>query len=203
MNKSKSNDAQPSVSKLLGKVWWIPLIRGCLMIILGAYALFQPGMTMSVLVQVIGVLLFAEGVLSIISAVMEKIPSRFWTIIRGVLFVLGGLFVFTHSAIVADVSTTFIVYMFAVIVVLAGVFEIIGATHDHKDNKSDFWPILGGILAILFGILLFCAPVAFGTLFMRILGVFAIINGISLVILAFRIRHFAAALEKHEKKVES
>ena len=203
MSNAKSDDARPSVSKLLGKVWWIPLIRGCLMIILGAYALFQPGMTLSLLVQVIGVLLVAEGVLSIIGAVMEQTPSRFWTIIRGVLFVLGGLFVFTHSAIVADVSTTFIVYMFAVIIVLAGVFEIVGATHDQKENKSDFWPIMGGVLAILFGILLFCAPVAFGTLFMRILGVFAIINGISLVVLAFRIRHFAAALEKSKQKAES
>lgn len=178
----------------VSRLWWLPLLRGILLIILGAYALFNPGMTALLLTKVIGIWVIAEGIIAIIAAVLGETPSRLWTGVRGVLMILVGLFVFGHSAIVAGVSATALLYVIAAFAILAGVLEIVAAIQDRKQIEGEAWMILGGILMVVFGVILFVAPLSFGMLIVRVLGVFAIINGISLVALAFRLRGFAKAL---------
>ena len=72
--------------------------------------------------------------------------------------------------------------------VVLGALEIIAAIQDRKQIEGEGWLILGGGLAIAFGILLLIAPVAFGLMFVRVLGAFAIVYGVSLISLALRVR---------------
>jgi len=72
--------------------------------------------------------------------------------------------------------------------IATGILEIVAAIRDRKEIEGEVWLILGGALAILFGMLLLMAPLIFGVLIVQILGAYAIIFGISSIILAFRIR---------------
>ena len=46
MSDVPENSPGLHVAQALGRLWWLPLVRGILLLLLGAYALFRPGMTM-------------------------------------------------------------------------------------------------------------------------------------------------------------
>ncbi len=179
----------------ISQFWWLALLRGIILIVLGGYALLTPGMTALAFTQVIGFWIMLEGVLAIIAAIMGKTPSRLWTALRGILMVLAGIFVFAHSAIVAGVTTTTVMVVIATLAILSGILEIVAAIQDRKEIEGEGWLMLFGALMILYGVLLLMAPFYFGMLMIRILGMFAIINGISLIALSFRLRRLGSKLK--------
>ena len=134
------------------------------------------------------------GILAIVAAVLGQVSSRAWTFFRGVLAILIGLFVFAHPLAVAGITATIVLYVIAVGVITCGVLEIAAAIRDRKEIEGEVWLLLGGGLTVLFGVLLFIAPLAFGLFLVRVLGAYAIVYGISLIAVAFRVRTFGRSL---------
>jgi uncharacterized membrane protein HdeD (DUF308 family) len=188
MTESTTATPRQHLAETIGGLWWMPLVRGLFLLILGGYALFRPGMTVAVLVQVIGIFLIADGVLAILVGLVGEVPSRAWTIVRGVLAILAGIFVFANPALVAGITAVALLYLVAIVSILAGILEIAAAIRDRKEIEGEGWLILGGVLSVIFGVLLLIAPISFGLLMVRILGIFAIIAGVSLILFAFRLR---------------
>jgi uncharacterized membrane protein HdeD (DUF308 family) len=182
------------VAEAIGSLWWLPLLRGVMLIILGGYALFRPGMTVVALTQVVGVFVIADGILAIIAGILGQTPSRGWTIVRGVIAILIGIFVFGHAVAVAGITATVVLYVIAFGAIVTGVLEVMAAIQERKEIEGAGWLLFGGVLAILFGVLLLIAPLAFGELVVRVLGAYAIIYGIALAVLAFRVRSLGKAL---------
>ncbi|KAA5539355.1 hypothetical protein FYK55_24850 [Roseiconus nitratireducens] len=172
----------------IASLWWLPLLRGILLLFLGVYALINPGMTLAVFAQVIGFFLVLDGVLSIVAGVIGQTPTRTWSIVRGILVGLVGIFVFANPVLVAGITATAIVYLIAFTTILAGVFEIVAAIQHRAEMEGEGWLIAEGALLVLFGIILVLAPMLFGLTMIRILGVFAILAGIGLIVFAFRIK---------------
>jgi uncharacterized membrane protein HdeD (DUF308 family) len=194
MSDAPENSPGLNVAQALGRLWWLPLVRGILLLLLGAYALFRPGMTMIALTQVVGVFIVIDGILSVIAAVIGQVPSRGWVIVRGILEVLVGLFVFANPLIIAGITATVLIYMLGFSAILFGVMEIVAAIQDRKQIEGEGWLILAGVLTVLFGIMLLVAPMAFGLFMVRVLGFFAIISGIVLIVFAFRLRGLGKGL---------
>lgn len=194
MSESITVSPREHVAEALSRLWWLPLLRGLLLIILGTYALFRPGLTAVALTQVLAVFVIVDGILAIIAGVLGETPSRGWTIVRGVLAILIGIFVFGHPVVVGAITATMVLYVIAFGAILSGVLEIVAATRDRKEIDGKAWLIVAGALAILFGVLLLMAPLAFGALIVRILGTYATIFGISLITLAFQVRKLAKRL---------
>jgi uncharacterized membrane protein HdeD (DUF308 family) len=178
----------------LAKLWWLPLLRGVLLVIIGLYALLTPGMTVAALMRVAGVFIILDGFLAVAAGIAGETSSRGWTIARGAVAILVGVFVFAHPYAIAGIAATVLLTIIALVIVVAGVMEIVGAVRDRHKIEGEGWLILGGALAVLFGVLVFIAPLSFGRLIVQILGVYAIIFGISLVSVAFRVRRFGKAL---------
>lgn len=188
MSEPSSTIPRERIQGVLSSLWWLPLIRGILLFILGGYALFRPGMTIGALAQVIGIFVIVDGILSIVAGIMGEIPSRGWVIVRGVLETLVGAFVFANPLIVAGLTATFLVYTLAFAAILSGVLEIVAAIQDRKQIEGEGWLILGGACTVIFGIVVLSTPLAFGLFMVRILGASAIVSGVSLIIFAFRLR---------------
>jgi uncharacterized membrane protein HdeD (DUF308 family) len=184
------------LSEGIKKLWWIPLVRGILLLVLGCYAICRPGMTALALTQVVGIFVIAEGILAIVAAILGQTSSRVWTFVRGVLAILIGIFVFAHPLAVAGITATIVLYVIAFGIIACGVLEIAAAIRDRKEIEGEGWLLLGGGLAVLFGVLLLIAPVAFGLLIVRVIGAFAILSGIAMIALAFRVRKFGKALNQ-------
>jgi uncharacterized membrane protein HdeD (DUF308 family) len=198
MSESTAISPRERVAESLGRLWWLPMLRGLLLIILGGYALFRPGMTALALTQVVGIFVIADGILAIVAGILGQAPSRFWTTVRGVLAILIGIFVFGHPFAVGAIAATIVLYIIAFGAIASGILEIVAAIRDRKEIEGEVWLILGGVLAILFGLLLLMTPLAFGVLIVQILGAYAIIFGISLIALAFRARKLAETLSKQK-----
>ena len=194
MAESTAVTSRQRAAQALGSLWWLPLVRGLFLLVVGGYALFRPGMTATVLVQVIGVFLIADGALAIVAGILGEVPSRAWTIVRGVLAILAGVFVFANPVLVAGVTAVALLYVVAFTSILVGVLEIVAAIRDRKEIEGEGWMILGGVLSVVFGAILLMAPISFGLLIVRILGVFAAVAGISLIVFAFRLRRLGKRL---------
>lgn len=194
MSDAPMNSPSQRLSQTIAGLWWLPLVRGILLLILGAYALFRPGMTAVILTQVIAIFLIAEGILAITAGILGQTPSRGWTMLRGVLEIVIGVFVLGHSVIVAGVTVTVVMYLIAFCAITTGVLEIVAAIRDRKEIQGEGWLMLGGALAVVFGVLLLMAPLAFGLFLVRVLGAYAILYGIVLIFFAFRVRKFGKAL---------
>lgn len=177
-------------------IWWLTLIRGILLIVLGIYALLNPAMTLLILVQVIGFYLMLDGLIAMWAAVSGQTPARLWVGLRGGLMILVGLFILAHPLIVTAISANVLAYLLAASFIVSGIFEIVTAIQDRKQIEGEGWLILGGAIAILFGLIIFLAPMQAMATIIRVVGIFAIIAGITIVTAAIRLRKFGSNLRK-------
>jgi uncharacterized membrane protein HdeD (DUF308 family) len=196
MSETNSTWPRQHVAEVIGTLWWLVLLRGVVLLILGGYLLFRPATSMDILTKVLGIYLVAEGIIALLVALLGETPSRGWTAVRGLLVILAGIFVFAHSAVVAEVAAELVLYLIAFVAILSGILDIVAAVQDRKEMEGEGWLILSGVLTILFGVLLAMAPMTFGLVLVRILGAFAILSGISFIVLAFRMRGVGKALRQ-------
>jgi uncharacterized membrane protein HdeD (DUF308 family) len=103
-----------------------------------------------------------------------------WIVALGVIYVIAGI-IALGSVVMATVASVFVV---GIMMLIAGVAEVINAFQIKTWGKFFFWLLLGG-LYIVAGFLTFENPLlaaAFLTLF---LGISLIVSGIMRVVLAF------------------
>ena len=171
-------------------LWWIPLVRGVMMIAIGGYALLTPGVTLTAYAWVLGVFAIADGLLAVLAGALGWVASRWWAVLRGVIGVVAGLFVVAHPALVGLVAVTTLVILLAAQSIVGGTLEVVAAVRERKEIEGEWWLALSGLLSIVLGAILLTAPVVAGVLLVQVLGVFAAIAGVALVVAAFRLRAF-------------
>ncbi|NSL89710.1 HdeD family acid-resistance protein [Chitinophaga solisilvae] len=166
--------------------WWIFLLRGLFALIIGLVAIFWPGAAFTTLVVFLGAYLFAGGLFAVIGAVAARRTTENWG-----LFLLSGL-----TGIILGILTLYnpfatgnaIIYLIAVWAMLAGIFEIIIAIRLRTVITGEGWYIVGGLLTIIFGILLLSNPQIAALTLTWVFGLYAVISGIMLIALSFRLR---------------
>ncbi len=173
-------------------LWWIPLVRGVMLIAIGGYALMLPGVTMTAYATILGVFVLVDGVLSLVAAAMGWVESRWWMVLRGVLGVLIGLFVLAHPVLIGAVAILSLVIVLAIQAILGGVLEIVGAIRERKEIEGEWWFVLSGLLSIAFGAVLLSQPMLASAMLVRILGCVAIVLGVVLIVGAFRLKNLGA-----------
>jgi uncharacterized membrane protein HdeD (DUF308 family) len=72
--------------------------------------------------------------------------------------------------------------------IVTGVIEVILAIRLREQMTGELWLAIGGILSIVFGVLLFLFPTAGALTIVWIIGAFAIMFGIALIALGWRLR---------------
>ena len=176
---------------VLAQNWWAIGLRGVFGILFGLIALFLPGATMLSLVLVFAAYAFVDGIFGIISAVRAARQHERW----GVL-VLEGLVNIAVAAIAVlwpGITVVAFVFLIAFWAILTGILELAAAIRlEFLDGRG--WLIFGGIVSVLYGALLIVAPMIGAVVLTWWLGAYALVFGVSLVVLAFRLR---ARLEKH------
>lgn len=172
----------------LAKKWWVLLIRGILLIIVGLLAFASP----ITWVIFIGVGMLIDGMAMLLSGFSDQPAgqSRWPLIIIGVLGLLAGLIVLWNPAL-GGITLTYVIAAWAVIV---GILEIISAIRLREEIDNEWWLILTGILAVIFGILVFTNVLAGIVTIAFVFGIFAIVIGILSIVLAFRVRDFGTKI---------
>ena len=88
-----------------------------------------------------------------------------------------------------------LVFIIAVWSIVLGVTEIVEAFQARRLGSSSWgWLLVGGIVGILFGIVLFSSPAAGALALLWVIGVFALVLGVVQVVWSFRLRRAAKEL---------
>jgi len=176
---------------VLAQNWWAIGIRGVLGILFGLIALFLPGVTMLSLVLVFAAYAFVDGVFGIVSAVRTARAHERW----GFLMLEGLVNIAAAAVAVLWPGITVVVFVFLVAfwAIVTGILELAAAFRlQFIDGRG--WLIFGGIVSVLYGALLIVAPVIGAVVLTWWLGAYALVFGVALVVLAFKLR---ARLDTH------
>ncbi|WP_291910732.1 HdeD family acid-resistance protein [Chitinophaga sp. CB10] len=166
--------------------WWIFLLRGIFALVLGILAIVWPGATFTTLVVFFGAYLFIAGTFAVIGAIAARRTSENWGVflLTGIVGIILGILTIINPF----ATGAALIYLVAFWAVVAGLFEIIIAIRLRKVITGEGWYIAGGLLTIFFGILLLSNPVAAAVTLTWIFGFYAIITGVMLISLSFRLR---------------
>lgn len=163
-------------------------LRGAVAVIFGIIALIWPGVTVLALAFVFGVYAIVDGVGALISAFRPgDMTHRVAYGLAGVLGLVAGVIVLAWPTITVLVLAT-LVGLWAVV---TGIAEIIAAVRLRRQIHGEAFLIIAGAVSAIAGILILIHPIA-GALGIAILvGIFAIVYGIVLLSLGFRLRNTA------------
>ncbi|MFN4142312.1 HdeD family acid-resistance protein [Aestuariivirga sp.] len=173
----------------LAKNWWVLLLRGIASIAFGVLAFAWPGITIISLVILYGAYALVDGLFSLFAAIGggSGAAPRWWLAVVGVVGVLAGLVAFAWPGLTA-LTLLLLIGAWAIV---SGVFEILGAIRLRKEIDNEWMLILHGVITVLFGALLIAMPGPGALAMIWVIGAYAIVGGIILVILSFRLRQHA------------
>jgi uncharacterized membrane protein HdeD (DUF308 family) len=168
----------------LARHWWVLALRGIAAVLFGILAFFWPGMTLAVLVILFGAYALIDGILGLMAAFTSETHHRIALAVEGVVSILAGLAAFAWPGLTALV----LLYIIAFWAIVTGVLEIVAALRLRRVIANELGLIVGGILSIAFGIILVVAPGAGALTVVYLIGAYAVIFGIALLALAWRLR---------------
>ncbi len=173
----------------LARNWWLLLLRGLVSILFGVLAFIWPGITLLSLVIIYGAYALADGIFAIIAAFRgEGGPApRWWLVLVGLMGIAVGVLTFALPGLTA-LTLLMLIGAWALV---RGIFEIVGAIRLRKEIDNEWMLILSGIISVLFGAYMLLAPGAGALALIWVIGAYAIIAGVLLVALAFKLRSHA------------
>jgi uncharacterized membrane protein HdeD (DUF308 family) len=179
-------DIDSSLAQTLGRYWWILALRGLIAIIFGILAFVLPGMTLLTLVFLFGIYALINGILALAHALsVPKGYPRFGAMIfSGLISIAAGVLAFIWPGITA-LSLVLLIAGWAIV---SGMFEIATAIRLRRIIHHEWLLVLGGILSLLLGVAILLQPAAGALALLWWIGGFAIVFGVLLVALAFRVR---------------
>jgi uncharacterized membrane protein HdeD (DUF308 family) len=178
-----SNLAEVPMLHTLTANWWALALRGLVAVLFGLLTFFLPGITLVTLVLLFGAYALADGVFNVIA--FFRVASHQWALlIEGVVGIIAGVLTFAWPAITAIV----LLYLIAFWAILTGVFEILAGIRLRKTIANEWLLLLMGVLSLLFGLLILFAPGTGALAIVLWIGAYALVFGIFLLALAFRLR---------------
>jgi uncharacterized membrane protein HdeD (DUF308 family) len=175
----------PAMSAMLAQNWWLVALRGALGIVFGIIALVLPGVTMAALILWFAAYMAVDGILAIVAGVRAARRGERWgaLILEGVVDLIAAAiaFVMPIATLLAFVYLTAAWAIVSGALMLAAVFRL-------RRTHGKWLLALGGVVSVVWGILLAIAPIAGAIVLTWWLGAYALVFGTTLVVLGFRLR---------------
>jgi uncharacterized membrane protein HdeD (DUF308 family) len=170
---------------VLANNWWTFVLRGVLAILFGIAVFAYPGATMLSLVFLFGFYTFAGGILAIVGAVRAARHGERW----GLLVFEGIVSIIAAIAVVAMPGLTLflLVMLIAAWAIVSGASLLVAAFKIDADHGR-WWLALGGIVSLLYGILLVAAPLIGAVVLTWWIGAYAFAFGLALIVFGIRLR---------------
>lgn len=181
------------LSTLLHRTWWVLLLRGLVAIAFSVLTFAQPGVSLVALMLTFGVFTFADGVLGMYAAIRGRGLSDHWWVLLlwGLVGVVVGVLTVVAPAVTALVMTIYI----AAWTLVSGVMQIIAALRLRKEIRGEWLLVLGGVLSVLFGGFVLAQPGAGMMAMLWVLALYAVVLGLLMVLLAFKVKKGVRMLE--------
>ena len=168
---------------------WMLMLRGAIAIAFGVLAVLWPGLTLLALVGLFAAYALLGGIVSIATAFrIRRAEPRWWLpLLLGVVSVAAGI----YAVLAPAVTTLVLVLLMAVNAILTGALDIAMAVRLRRAVPGHWLLLLGGAVAILFGVLVIAAPGAGALALVWLVSLYAILTGVLLFGLGWRMRRAA------------
>ncbi len=169
--------------------WTALALRGVVAIVFGIIAIVLPGITLGALILLFAAYALVDGVSLLITGIRHHEGNRpdWLLILTGIL----GIFVGIVAAILPGVTALFLLAIIGAWAVVIGALEIVAAYRLRKEISGEWLLTLEGVISIAFGIYVFVFPGAGAIALVLLIGIYAIISGVTLLALALRMRSLA------------
>jgi uncharacterized membrane protein HdeD (DUF308 family) len=165
--------------------WWIVALRGLLAITFGIVAFLWPDITMLSLVLLFAGYSLVDGALGIVLAIRgaRRGERRWLLLLHGVLGIVAGIV----AVVWPGLTVVAFVLIMAFWAVLAGIL-ITASAFDVRVDHGRWWLGLAGLASIIYGVVLFVAPLLGAIVLTWWVGAHALVLGATLVVLAVKLR---------------
>jgi uncharacterized membrane protein HdeD (DUF308 family) len=175
------------MGQLAARYWWVLLVRGVLLIILGILMLVWPISALWVFAILFVAYLFIDGVMSIVQGFSDRKAGRpaGWEFTQGALSILLGAVILIWP----KESGVVFVFIIAIWAIIAAVLGIVASVGLRKVPGSGWgWILAWSILAGLFGIALMINPAAGILSLLWLVAIWAIVAGVMMILFSFLVR---------------
>lgn len=179
----------PLAASLAAPSAWMLMLRGAIAVAFGVLAVLWPGLTLLVLVGLFAAYALLGGIVSIASALrMRRIEPRWWLpLLLGVISVAAGI----YAVLAPAVTTLVLVVLMAVNAILTGALDIAMAVRLRRAVRGHWLQLLGGVVSILFGVLVITMPAAGALALVWLVSLYAVLTGVLLFGLGWRMHRAA------------
>lgn len=181
----ESFDRAQAMSAVLAQNWWAIALRGVFAILFALIAFFWPGATILSFVLFFSAYMLVDGVFAIVAAVRAASNNQRWglLVLEGIVDILAGIVAFIWPGL----TVVFFITLMAVWSLITGILMVVAAFKlDPAFGRG--WLIFSGIVSVLFGVALLIAPLVGAVVLTWWLGAYALVFGITLLILAFKLK---------------
>lgn len=175
-----------ALANRLARHWWAIGLRGLFAIAFGILALFFTGPAIAGLLLFFAAYMLADGILGIIAGVRAaRQHARSWP-----LFLEGAADIAVGVIAVAmpDITLVALVWVMGIWAVVTGVLVIAAAIRLRRDIRGEWLFGLAGAVSVIWGAMLLLWPLVGAVVMTWWLGAYALVFGVLLVVLAFRLR---------------
>jgi uncharacterized membrane protein HdeD (DUF308 family) len=175
----------------LAAKWWALALRGLVAVLFGLLTLFLPGLTLVTLVLLFGAYVLVDGILNLIA--FFRVASHHWALlVESVIGIFAGVLTFAWPGI----TGLLLLYVIAFWAIFTGIFEIVAGIRLRKAATDEWLLLVVGAVSVLFGLFVLLAPGAGALAIVLWLGVYALVFGVFLLILAIRLRGHHQLIEQ-------
>jgi uncharacterized membrane protein HdeD (DUF308 family) len=158
------------------KMRWVLGLHGLASVVFGVMILAWPGISVYALTIVFGAYTLATGIVEFGTAfTTQGREERAWLIVRGLLGITVGVLAFAWPGI----SALALLYVIGGYAVAFGILCVGASFRLPLDGRDTASMTLTGLVAIVFGIVIFAAPGAGALAVLGLIAAFALVTGIS------------------------
>jgi len=174
------------------RAWIWSIVRGALMIVFGILAFVWPLGTAVALAVLVGIFALVDGVIDIIDAIRFRgSPGVGLRVFLGIVsLVFGALLLFWPH-----ISLGVLVIFVAIWSILIGALQIIAnVSLRTQSGRSWVWGVIAGAIGVIFGIVVLIWPKAGVVTLIWLIGIWAFVFGIMLIVLGIQLRKAAQSV---------
>ena len=173
-------------------MWPLMALRGVLAILFGIAALVWPGITVLALALLFAAWALLDGVFLLISAFRQGRAHASWRDwVPALLAGLLGIAAAVVTVLSPGITILALTILAAALLIAVGVAEIVLAVRLRKLIRGEFFMALAGLAGIIAGILILIWPLSGALVLTIMLGAYALVSGILLLVVAWRLRRIA------------
>jgi uncharacterized membrane protein HdeD (DUF308 family) len=166
--------------------WWALALRGVIAILFGLAALVRPDIALEALILLFGAYALVDGAFAIVGVFggTRSGTPRWLLLLEGVVGILAGVIAFVYPGLTAFA----LLYLVAAWAIVTGIAQIATAIRLRQEITGEWALILGGVLSVIFGLLLAVLPGVGILSLIWLIGAYAVVFGVLMLITAFMVR---------------